>query len=103
MAFGILAVVSRLNPPRGAERIDATDKLTLETARQSLLLRAQQACHSMPLIAIAACIVGVAYSRQIPGWRVAGWIIPILLITTFARPLCKKVLSHTDGAASPQV
>lgn len=78
--------------------IDANKPLDIETARESLRLRARQSIHSFPLVCGAALLAAAAFSVTTPVWRLVAWALPIILMAALNARVASAVLVGLDGA-----
>lgn len=77
--------------------------LTVETARESLRMRARQSIHSRTTVMVAAVIAMAAFGAIVPAWRLAGWALPVVLLAQLNAVLCARLLRGLDQATPAEL
>lgn len=81
--------------------LDGNQPLEVETARESLSLRAHQSIHSMRAVILATALAGAGFALVTPLWRILGWALPIMAMAFVNARLCERVLAGL-AQADPQ-
>jgi signal transduction histidine kinase len=78
-------------------------QVAVESARQSLKMRAQQTIHSASATLFCIAIVTATYYFFVPLWRIAGWVVPLALITLVNARIGRATLAVIQDASVPAI
>lgn len=79
--------------------LDGNQPLEIETARESLSLRAHQSIHSTQTVVLGVALAGAGFYLVTPPWRIVGWALPIMAMAFVNARVCQQVLAGLEGAA----
>jgi len=89
-----MQLTSPLRIEARAQELQQGGEIAIAAARESLKIRATQTASSGRVVLIGASLIAAAYSFSLPMWRVAGWVIPVIVSAIISTRACRKILAH---------
>lgn len=97
MAWQLLRHLSDLSIDARVEKLERAGEIAIATALESLKIRTAQTIDTGRVVLIGASLIGISYLLVLPPWRVAGWVIPVIIGALISSRISRNIQMQLRG------